>query len=608
MQARLLLVDLDRTVRPVGSSGLLLARAAFASFVLLGGGILTCLFARPEAFAGVGATIRGDALRLGKQVGNELRCWFSQSSNTDRTVLLAITLFGVLLRLQFLPQPMGYDESTSFVYFISRSFLDIASDYSIPNNHVFHSLLARASFSALGQTPAALRIPAFLAGVTLIPATYWIARRLYDGRTALLAAGFVSVAPAIVEFSTQARGYTIVTLCFVVALLCASYLAQDRFIVAWVVFATALVVSLYTTPASALGCAAAVIWIMAVAHSRRRPALYVELSIVLSVVAAATLALYLPILVRSGLRSLIDNPYVQGISLSQWDKQSVRTVRSLASCWTGALDMPASAILWLGGAVALIPSRITKARASWSLLLSIAAAIALIFITRRIVPWPRVLTFAFPAAAMLSAHGLATIYGRLGRGGSSRILWAVLVLLACLIWGGARISDGGSVWLQGRSKLTGYEGINSCAEGYFADAEPIVQRLHDDLDKGAVVYADVYSGIVEPLQYYLLDAGFSPLLAQPYRPWCPLEQLSQREEAYFVVKLPVENGMDSTGFSSLLGLEEEAYDVSLSKPQLIAKFVTSDIYRIESRHRHVGQTDRIPLSITYPDNTIQTCP
>ena len=57
-----------------------------------------------------------------------------------------------------------------------------------------------------------MRLPAFTAGVLLVPAVYWLAKRLYDRWTALGAALLVAWWPTLINYSTNARGYTLVAL------------------------------------------------------------------------------------------------------------------------------------------------------------------------------------------------------------------------------------------------------------------------------------------------------------------------------------------------------------------------------------------------------------
>ena len=56
-----------------------------------------------------------------------------------------ILLCGLILRVGSLNDPISYDEAYNAVEFASRSWWAAISDYSLPNNHIFHTLLVRAS-------------------------------------------------------------------------------------------------------------------------------------------------------------------------------------------------------------------------------------------------------------------------------------------------------------------------------------------------------------------------------------------------------------------------------------------------------------------------------
>ena len=52
---------------------------------------------------------------------------------------------------------MRYDESVTYLYFASQSWMTVVSSYTYPNNHVFHSLLVKAFATVLGDDPWVLR-------------------------------------------------------------------------------------------------------------------------------------------------------------------------------------------------------------------------------------------------------------------------------------------------------------------------------------------------------------------------------------------------------------------------------------------------------------------
>jgi len=90
-------------------------------------------------------------------------------------LLLAIVLRVPLL----LHQPMRHDEANTFSELASRPLYYALSIYSAPNNHLLHTLLVHLSYSLFGNYPWAIRLPAFVAGLLLIPVSYAAAHILY---------------------------------------------------------------------------------------------------------------------------------------------------------------------------------------------------------------------------------------------------------------------------------------------------------------------------------------------------------------------------------------------------------------------------------------------
>ncbi|MCX6067597.1 MAG: glycosyltransferase family 39 protein [Chloroflexi bacterium] len=130
----------------------------------------------------------------------------------SRPLLVLIALCGLLLRIGGLNKPVEYDEAYTVVEFSSRSWWAVISDYSLPNNHILHSLLVRASLLSFGQHAWSIRLPALLAGLGMIVAAYFLGKALYSRETGLVAAALVAYFPEMLRFSTTARGYTLVGL------------------------------------------------------------------------------------------------------------------------------------------------------------------------------------------------------------------------------------------------------------------------------------------------------------------------------------------------------------------------------------------------------------
>ncbi len=117
-----------------------------------------------------------------------------KSEYVSLALLLVIMALAVMYRLEHLYSPLRHDEAYTYVAF-GRSLFAALTDYHLPNNHVFHSILVYFSTRLFGLAPWAVRLPAFAAGVLIIPAVYGLGRRLYDRWTGLGAAFFLPGSP-----------------------------------------------------------------------------------------------------------------------------------------------------------------------------------------------------------------------------------------------------------------------------------------------------------------------------------------------------------------------------------------------------------------------------
>src|SRR5439155_24862037 len=181
-----------------------------------------------------------------------------------RVEALAIGLAMLLaagLRLAFMSQPMRYDEALTFNEFASRPLYYGLSFYPDPNNHLLNTLLMPVAYVGLGNQPWVLRLPAFVGGVLLVPATYGLSRLLYGHRgAALLAALLVAGSSYLVEYSTNARGYTLQALCFVIMLSLVTLAVRRDRLSALLLAALVAAVGAYAVPTMLYGIVVAAAW------------------------------------------------------------------------------------------------------------------------------------------------------------------------------------------------------------------------------------------------------------------------------------------------------------------------------------------------------------
>jgi hypothetical protein len=243
--------------------------------------------------------------------------------------LLAVTLLGGAVRAIHLDQPMRYDESHTYLAYASQPWFVAISKYDAPNNHVFHSLLVLASTRLFGDAPWAIRLPAFVAGILVIPVSMLLARRFscsrplkkggrhpraYDvprvpdngrasvpffqrpGRGAAVIAGcLVAVSSALIEYSTNARGYTLVTLTTLTGWLAACELSRRPNVAAGFLLAASIVIGCWTVPTMLYPAAMIAAWTLLRRNAPRRAIL-----LSLAAAAAGTILAYAPVLAVQG--------------------------------------------------------------------------------------------------------------------------------------------------------------------------------------------------------------------------------------------------------------------------------------------------------------------
>ena len=81
---------------------------------------------------------------------------------------------------------------------------------------------------------------------------------LFGAAAAIAAAAMVATSPALIEYSVNARGYTILALSFLVAVGCTSYLLERQSLAAWCLWVLSLAVGFFTIPVMLYGFAALV--------------------------------------------------------------------------------------------------------------------------------------------------------------------------------------------------------------------------------------------------------------------------------------------------------------------------------------------------------------
>lgn len=258
----------------------------------------------------------------------------------ERLALAWIVAVAIACRLAALFQPIRYDEAVTWVMFTSQPWHTVLATYPNPNNHVLYSVLAKLTSALAPASPWALRLPAFLAGVAIVPLTWAVGRRLAGRTTALLGAALAAGSTSLVLYSVNARGHTIVCVVALLLVLLADRLRTTDDAGRWIAFVALGAVGLYTVPVTIYPLGATALWI-ALDRLRRVERSPGAVMRTLAPLAAATLGvmllaglLYAPILRSSGLGALTSNKLALPVTWPHFARLVPKFVYELVLTWT----------------------------------------------------------------------------------------------------------------------------------------------------------------------------------------------------------------------------------------------------------------------------------
>jgi hypothetical protein len=361
-------------------------------------------------------------------------------------VLVAI-LLGIIFRLERIYWPFGHDEAYTYVAF-SRSLFTAISDYHLPNNHVFHTILTYFSTQIFGNQPWAVRLPAFIAGVLLIPAAYWLAKRLYGRWVALGAALLVAWFPPLVAYANDARGYTLLALFTLLTLVVGDIVRKDKNLFAWGLISLFSALGFYTIPIMLFPFGILFVWLLLEnmiegpgPYRTKWEFLYYWLAAGFGA-AVLTLVLYIPIFIYSGPAVFFSNRFIAPVPWTDLLVTLASRFTETGIEWTTRVPLAFTLLLSAGVILSLLfHKRLSNSR----LPLQLAALlwIVALLVIQRPNAWARMWVFLEPLLLIWASAGLIGLLetAPLKRWQRVPLLPAALlgmVLIAC-VWQAVRL-------------------------------------------------------------------------------------------------------------------------------------------------------------------------
>jgi hypothetical protein len=414
----------------------------------------------------------------------------------ERVALALIVLVALACRLAALAQPVRYDEAVTWVMFTSQSWRTVLATYPNPNNHVLYSILAKLTSMLAPTEPWALRLPAFIAGVAVVPLTWAVGRRLAGRTTALLGAALAAGSTSLVLYSANARGHTIVCVVALELVLVGDRLRTRDDAGRWVLFSVLGAVGLYAVPVTIYPLGAVALWIALSRLARAEPAPRAVLR-TLAPLAAATIGvvllaglLYAPILRSSGIGALTSNKLALPVTWAHFGRLLPSFVYELVLTWTSPFPWWCAPVLF---ALALWGMRgADRARRVPLALAVVVWCVGVLCLTHR-TPFVRFWLSLLPLFLLAAGRGLARWAGQ----------WATRIPRLGRIdaaWGAVALAS-----ISGGLALTTRAAITSDDTGTFRPARAVTALIGPSLRRGDRVLAIIPANA--PLLYYFGTRG-----------------------------------------------------------------------------------------------------
>jgi hypothetical protein len=239
---------------------------------------------------------------------------------------------------------------------------------------------------------------------------------LYNKNAAILTAGFVASSSAMVEFSTNARGYTLICLIFLLTLGLLIYLKDRRNSAVWLLFITFSAIGFHTIPIMLYPFGTAVIWFSLSTickYSKLHTAVLVKkLLVTMVLVLICTFILYFPAFIVTGFKSVVANQFVEPRSLSDFLSLFPASLVSVWKQWHRDIPLVVRLILIIGFFISLV---FHKRIANRCIPIVFAVIIFCIpaLIVKRVVPYIRIWLFLLPVYLGFASTGIEYLMGLL---------------------------------------------------------------------------------------------------------------------------------------------------------------------------------------------------
>lgn len=537
----------QRTLSPETING-----ARLAAGVLLG--IAAGMVVLRGAIGHFLAAFADDSRHAIRQLGRDGRNWWRHSPWWHKGLLVMALVVGAGLRFSFMHQPIRTDEALTYLQFASQPLYLALTDYAAPNNHLLHTLGVHLTTRWMGDAEWVIRLTAFIWGVVLIAAAYVTMHRLYHKQAALWTAVLVAFSSPLIEYSVNARGYTLQITLILLLIALAHHLRRHHNRAAWALLVVCAALGFYTIPTMVYAFGGVMLWLLLsiLIENKGENAGQARAQLLVGFVAASvatvllTLALYTPVFIVSGLGAITGNIYVESLSYAQLAEQLPDSLWATWQKWHTGLH-PVVMIIGVVGFAAALVGHGRIARHRLPLIVPLLVWIAAFLLVQRVVPFIRIWLFLLPLYIGMVGAGLYALIPHRPYREMAFTLLTVVTGIGLMV-----------TVIYTQSPYTSLE------TGTFRDAEAVALWLDEQAASDAKAIYEHPSG--ESLRYYALRHDVPVgLIERDFRAYPVLYVIVNTEYAQDVASVLRENQID-----------RQLYGAA----QAVAQFDDAVIYRL----------------------------
>jgi uncharacterized membrane protein len=162
-------------------------------------------------------------------------------------VIYLILIAAFLLRLLTINQSLWLDEAINVNVATSLNPVDLVTKYSLGDFHppLYHVIL-KLWILVFGNSEFSVRMPSVIFGTVTCLAVYALGKKLFDEKTALVAATLMATAPLAIYYSHEARMYMLAAMLVSISLYFFVSVLKRESILNWVGFIVSTALLLYS--------------------------------------------------------------------------------------------------------------------------------------------------------------------------------------------------------------------------------------------------------------------------------------------------------------------------------------------------------------------------